>query len=96
MFTWYNKIKGFYKKSIFVENVEEFLLDNDYFNRADEWLIKEIGVGYLMMALDCHEEIKEKLTDEDIDNLIYSIACCMDDEPFRTAIAESKKYNLNV
>ena len=35
MFTWYNKIKGFYKKSIFVENVEEFLLDNDYFNRAN-------------------------------------------------------------
>ena len=96
MFTHYNAIKPFYEKSIFVENVEEVLTSDNYFNRADEWLVKEMSVGYMMMALETHPEIKEKLTDKDIDDLIYSIACRMDDESFITAIEESKKYNLNV
>ena len=92
----YKKLKGLYDKSIFVENVEEVINSKDYFNRADEWLIKEICVGYLIMALDCHPEIKELLTEEAIDDLIYSIACNMDSFPFKDAIDESKKFDLRV
>ena len=92
----YKMLKPIYEKSIFVDDVEEVMNDSNYLNRADEWLIKEIAVGYLMMALNCHPEIKDRLTADEIDDLIYSIACNMDDEPFVVAIEESKKYNLNV
>lgn len=84
------------KKSIFVKNVEEVLHDEDYLNRYDEWVLKRIGIGYMMMALEAHEEIAEKLTEEDIDNLIYSIVCNMDSFPATEAIEESDKYDLRV
>lgn len=84
------------KKSIFVKNVEEVLYDEDYLNRYDEWILKRIGIGYMMMALEAHEEIADKLTEEDIDNLIYSIVCNMDDFPATVAIEESDKYDLRV
>jgi len=82
--------------SIFVKNVEEVLNDTSRRNRFDEYVLKCIGVGYMMMAFDSHPEIKEKLTEEDIDNLIYSIGCNMEDFPEREAIIESAKYNLNI
>lgn len=91
-------LKGIYKNkpSIFVKNVEEVLNDTMNVNRYDEYILKQIGIGYLMMALDCHTEIKEKMTEEDIDNLIYSIGCNMADFPILDAIEESTKYNLDI
>ena len=90
------KIKKLYKKSIFVDNLEEILNDDYYFNRYDEWILKKIGVGYLMMALDGHPEIEKKLSKKNINNLIYSIACYMDSTCITEAIEESNKYNLSV
>lgn len=90
------KIKELYDKSVFVDNLEEVINSDDYFNRYDEWVLKQIGVGYLMMALNNHSEIKKKLSKKNLENLIYAIACCMDDEPITAAIEESKKYNLSV
>ena len=84
------------KKSIFVKNVEEVLYDDFYINRYDEWILKRIGIGYMMMALEANEEIMEKLAEEDIDDLIYSIVCVMDDTAATEAIEESNKYNLAV
>ncbi|MGI6007178.1 MAG: hypothetical protein ACOX8E_06770 [Ruminococcus sp.] len=90
------KIKELYDKSVFVDNLEEVINSDDYFNRYDEWVLKQIGVGYLMMALNNHLEIMDKLSDENLDDLIYAVACCMNDEPITAAIEESKKYNLSV
>ena len=90
------KIKELYDKSVFVDNLEEVINSYDYFNRYDEWVLKQIGVGYLMMALNNHLEIMDKLSDENLDDLIYAVACCMNDEPITAAIEESKKYNLSV
>lgn len=90
------KIKELYDKSVFVDNLEEVINSDDYFNRYDEWVLKQIGVGYLMMALNNHLEIMDKLSDENLDDLIYAVACCMNDEPITAAIEETKKYNLSV
>lgn len=91
-------LKRIYKneKSIFVANVEEVLNDDFYINRYDEWILKRIGIGYMMMALESHEEIMEKLTEENVNDLIYSIACVMDDIAATEAIEESNKYDLSV
>ena len=90
------KIKKLYEKSIFVDNLDEILNADDYFNRYDEWILKKIGVGYLMMALDGHPEIEKKLSKKNINDLIYSIACYMDSTCITEAIEESNKYNLSV
>lgn len=90
------KIKELYEKSIFVDNLEDILKDDDYFNRYDEWILKEIGVGYLMLALNNHPEIRKKWSKKNLEDLIYAIACCMDDEPIKAAMEEAKKYNLSV
>lgn len=90
------KIKELYEKSIFVDDLERVLDDENYFNRYDEWILKEIGVGYLMLALNNHPEIRKKLSNKNVEDLIYAIACCMDDEPVTTARKEAKKYNLSV
>lgn len=90
------QIKELYDKSVFVDNLEEVVQSDNYFNRYDEWVLKQIGVGYLMMALNIHSEIKKKLSKKNIENLIYAIACCMNDEPIIAAIEESKKYDLSV
>lgn len=82
--------------SIFVKNIEEVLDDETRRNRFDEYVLKCIGVGYMMMSLELHSEIKAKLTEEDIDNLIYSIGCNMADFPEREALLESTKYNLDI
>ena len=90
------KIKELYDKSVFVDNLEDVINSDDYFNRYDEWILKQIGVGYLMMALNNHSEIKKKLSKKNLEDLIYAITCCMDDEPITAAREESKKYNLSV
>ena len=45
-------LKGIYKNkpSIFVKNVEEVLNDTMNVNRYDEYILKQIGIGYLMMS----------------------------------------------
>ena len=90
--------KKIYKNdpSIFVKNVEEVLFDENRRNRFDEYVLKCIGVRYMMMAFDSHPEIKEKLTEDDLDNLIYSIGCNMADFPETAALVESTKYNLDI
>lgn len=90
------RIKKLYEKSIFVDNLDEILNTDDYFNRYDEWILKKIGVGYLMMALEAHPEIKKKLSIRNVNDLLYSIACCMDSTCITEAIEESNKYELSV
>lgn len=90
------RIRKLYEKSIFVEDLEKTINDEDYFNKYDEWVLKEIGVGYLMLALDNHPEIRKKLSKKNLKDLIYAIACCMDDVCITEAIEESRKYDLSV
>ena len=90
------KIKELYEKSIFVNDLEKVLDDESYFNRYDEWILKKIGVGYLMLALDAHPEITKKLSKRNVNDLIYSIACYMDSTCIVDAIEESNKYDLSV
>ena len=90
------KIKKLYEKSIFVDNLEDVLKADDYFNRYDEWILKKIGVGYLMIALESHPEIKKKLSKRNLNDLLYSIACYMDSTCIIEAIEESNKYELSV
>ena len=95
----WNTYKNIYKEhqSIFVKNLEEVLSDTTSLsNKFDEYVLKCIGVGYMMMAFEAHPEIQEKLTEDDLDNLIYSIGCHMEDVPTREAIFESAKYNLDI
>ena len=84
------------KPSIFVDNVEEILNDDTRVNRYDEYLLKQIGIGYMMMALNNSPEITKKLTKKDINNLIYTIVCYMDSCCEADAIEESYNYDLSV
>ena len=81
--------------SIFIDNPEKIFKDESYMNRYDEWLLKQIGIGFLSLALESNDEIRELLTDEDIDDLFYSIYCTMDSTPIEEAIEESYKYDLS-
>jgi len=82
--------------SIFVEKVDEILNDESYFNKKDESLLKKITIGYMMLALDRHPAIKNKLTMVDLDAMFFSMACGMDELTVAEALVESEKYDLNI
>ena len=81
------------RQSIFVENLEEVLSDTTSLsNKFDEYVLKCIGVGYMMMAFESHPEIQEKLTEDDLDNLIYSIGCHMEDVSTREGFYVKQRH----
>lgn len=86
-------VKKVYKNrdSIFVNDLEEVIKKDSYVNRYDEWLLRQIVIGYLSMALEDEETVKQ-----DIKDLFYSICCLIEDRTIEEAIEESHKYDLSI
>lgn len=89
-------IKNIYKKSIFTDNFEDTIKDENYINRYDEYIVSQMSVGTLAKALVIHPEIKSKITENELDDLIYSMVCVLNDTPLEEIINESHKFNLSV
>lgn len=79
------------RDSIFVENFDEVIKKDFYLNRYDECVLRQIVIGYLSMALEDEETVKQ-----DIEDLFYSICCLIEDRTIEEAIEESHKYNLSI
>ena len=89
-------IKNIYNKSIFTDNFEETIKDINYINRHDEHIVSQMAVGTLAKALEIHPEIKSKLTETELSDLIYSMVCTLNDTPLEEIIEESNKFDLSV
>ena len=89
-------IKNIYNKSIFTDNFEETIKDTNYINRHDELIVSQMAVGTLAKALEIHPEIKSKLTETELSDLIYSMICTLNDTPLEEIIEESNKFDLSV
>ena len=63
-------IKNIYKKSIFTDNFKDTIKDENYINRYDEYIVSQMSVGTLAKALEIHPEIKSKITETKLDDLI--------------------------
>ena len=89
-------IKNSYNKSIFTDNFEETIKDTNYINRYDEHIVSQMAVGTLAKALEIHPEIKSKLTETELSDLIYSMVCILNDAPLEEIMEESNKFDLSV
>ena len=89
-------IKNIYNKSIFTDNFEETIKDTNYINRHDELIVSQMAVGTLAKALEIHPKIKNKLTETELSDLIYSMVCTLNDTPLEEIIEESNKFDLSV
>ena len=89
-------IKNIYNKSIFTDNFEETIKDTNYINRYDEHIVSQMAVGTLAKALEIHPEIKSKLTETELSDLIYSMVCILNDAPLEEIMEESNKFYLSV
>ena len=89
-------IKKIYNKSIFTDNFEETIKDTNYINRHDELIVSQMAVGTLAKALEIHPKIKNKLTETELSDLIYSMVCTLNDTPLEEIIEESNKFDLSV
>ena len=89
-------IKNIYNKSIFTDNFEETIKDTNYINRYDEHIVSQMAVGTLAKALEIHPEIKSKLTETELSDLIYSMVCILNDAPLEEIMEESNKFDLSV
>ncbi|MBQ2746065.1 MAG: hypothetical protein IJF37_10695 [Lachnospiraceae bacterium] len=89
-------IKNIYNKSIFTDNFEETIKDTNYINRHDEHIVSQMAVGTLAKALEIHPKIKNKLTETELSDLIYSMICTLNDTPLEEIMEESNKFDLSV
>lgn len=89
-------IKNIHNKSIFTDNFEETIRDTNYINRYDEHIVSQMAVGTLAKALEIHPEIKCKLIETELSDLIYSMVCTLNDTPLEEIIEESNKFDLSV
>ena len=53
-------------------------------------------VGTLAKALEIHPEIKSKLAETELSDLIYSMVCTLNDTPLEEIMEESNKFDLSV
>ena len=89
-------IKNIYNKSIFTDNFEETIKDTNYINRHDEHIVSQMVVGTLAKALEIHPEIKSKLAETELSDLIYSMVCTLNDTPLEEIMEESNKFDFSV